>query len=146
MMTLWLVIAVSLMCFVVKDEDIFSMSVFCVANLLFQIVAMFSIDVGLWLFGAFLDVCVMITLAYQVKISKISLLLMSACAVSVTLNFSGWVMYESYMEPYIYNLLYDVFYGALFIILVKGFTDEHRTISNRVSIFSATNNSNKGSL
>ena len=129
------------MCFVAKDENIYSMMVFSVASLLFQIVAMFSVDVGLWLFGAVLDVGIMIAISAQVKISRISLLLLAACALSVMMNFSGWIMYESYMEPDVYNRLYDVFYGALLLLLLKDFKDGARTNSDSFGISRFNHNS-----
>ena len=42
------------------------------------------------------------------------------CLISVVLNLLGWIMYEMYLPPNLYNLSFIIFYGASVIVLTLG--------------------------
>lgn len=51
--------------------------------------------------------------------SNISLILCKICAISIVLNFIGWLMWMMYIKPDLYNLAYYALYSWVIIVLLQ---------------------------
>lgn len=107
------------MCSLVSKKDYFALTVFTFVALSFHVLDMvfITLDAHYYLVCAALDLVVIRLIASQVDLKDISLLLIGASLVSICLNFGGWVLYELYYTPVIYNVLFSIYYIAVLILI-----------------------------
>ena len=69
--------------------------------------------------SAVFDVATIIIISRVAKVSSMVLTIQKICLVSILLNFFGWVMWELYMPPVMYNSLFIALYVYALLTLVR---------------------------
>lgn len=129
MLTWLLITGLCLMCWGVSEK--YPLSIFAAGTFLFHALDSFVGDswgASYYVVAASTDLLIMYFISISIRLTVLALGLMALSFVSIVLNFTGWVMYESYWLPDIYNLLYVIFYGvALLFVIIRSLKDGSRT-------------------
>ncbi len=77
-----------------------------------------------YLMSAFIDLLIIVLLSNISKPNNKVLILQKACMFFIYFNFLGWIMYESYMQPFLYDSLCAALFAAILFISVNTRKDD----------------------
>ncbi len=86
-----------------------------------------------FLIGGVVDVCILFSLNMLVKINYTVKVLGCASLISFCLNFVGWIRYEKWLEPDLYNQAFLALY-TIVLLMIMGNDYGFRSNSYRTSI------------
>lgn len=115
----WLIVAIAFLA-LRQDERRFTAALIFAASLLIHDVFLSELG-GLLYYGsaAFFDLLVITWLANLKQTSRLTVSILRISLVSIVLNFTGWLMWISYLKPSLYNLSYIILYTCAIIALIK---------------------------
>ena len=115
----WLIITIAFLA-LRQDGRRFPAALIFAASLLIHDVFLSELD-GLLYYGsaALFDLMVITWLANLKGTSELTVNLLRISLASVVLNFTGWLMWVSYLEPSLYNISYVLLYSCAIIALIK---------------------------
>lgn len=69
--------------------------------------------------AALFDVAIIFIISRITKIVSTSLYIQRICIIEIILNYVGWIMYETYLDPFAYNVAYLSLQVIMIAILLK---------------------------
>ena len=69
--------------------------------------------------GAFLAMLIIGVTANLPTVSKLTIDIQRICIADIIINAAGWVMYEFYLDPFIYNMAFTLLYSWAIVVLLK---------------------------
>ena len=110
----FIVISLGIVCWRTEGAKFWPLFLFTVPVLLYHIT---PVD-GLWIYliGALIDLCVILLLNCMVKIDRYTLMIGMASGLSILFNLAGWVRYELYYEPDLYNQAFVALYAVILVL------------------------------
>lgn len=107
------------------DRRFWPLAIFTVPAIVFNVLSPYT---GWWHYhlGATLDLCVLVALSRLSHVNGLTKLLAGVTLYSIYLNIAGYVMYELYMEPYVYDMAFNILYSiTIVMVLLNGRFDRN---------------------
>lgn len=101
------------------DERFFAACTYSILNSLHFLVLGDADGSVYYLTAAIFDIAIIYVASRTIKIVSTSIYIQRICIAEITLNFVGWVMYESYIDPFAYNIAYALLQVAMIAVLLK---------------------------
>ena len=119
-MTLAFLIIIAFIAVRSDDEHFWPLAIFSVPAIIFAVISPYT---GWWHYhlGGALDVLVLFCLSRLIIINSLVKWLAGITLASITLNLAGLIMYELYMESYLYDMSFNLLYAiTIWIALTNG--------------------------
>lgn len=111
-------------------------STLCGVMILFDLLITEELYPFYYLTSAIFDLLIMIVITKLDHTKKSTLTLQKICIAFIITNFIGWIMYELYIRPVIYNYTCEVLYSLVLFTLIRtskenGFFDNSNIFNNK---------------
>lgn len=144
MIELLLLLIVITSCFVNRRERFAALS-FGLVNSLFCLFDNSFNDQYYYVATTFFDASLSLILyiVWMTTKSRLSVILLASCIVSVLLNIYGFAAYLAMSRPFIYNSLFELYYISIIVLLLTRINPDARNNSrrHRIRVESDDNNS-----
>jgi peptidoglycan/LPS O-acetylase OafA/YrhL len=142
MIELLLLLIVIASCFVNRREK-FAALCFGLVNSLFCLFDDSFNDQYYYIATTFFDASLSLILyiVWMTTKSKLSVILLASCIISVLINIYGFAAYLAYSKPFIYNSLFELYYISIIVLMISRINPDARDNSRRRHIrFSSDDN------
>jgi hypothetical protein len=143
MIELLLLLIVITSCFVNKSERFAALS-FGLVNSLFCLFDDSFNDQYYYIATTFFDASLSLILyiVWMTTKSKLSVILLAACIVSVLINIYGFAAYLALSRPFIYNSLFELYYISIIVLFLTRINPHVRNNRGRHSVRISSNDNN----
>ena len=118
-MTVSLICVLLLMCLALDNRHFMPLALFSVPAALFQVVNLDLSGHYSYILAAVVDLMVITAISQLQHIDRYALHILMACIASIVLNGVGFLMYWSYMDPWLYDGLFIVLYTVVVFLTIR---------------------------